>query len=93
METDEHIEIKQVQSTSNGNMLSVLETRRGMYAKAVEAAKASEDNAKVRRLDRQLKVSFFVYGKKGLNISFDDDIRLCLAYSRITSISACWSTN
>jgi len=67
METDEqteHIEIKQVQSTSNGNMLSVLETRRAMYAKAVEAAKANEDNAKVRRLDRQLKVRFFSTEKR-----------------------------
>jgi len=37
-----------------------------MYAKAVEAAKANEDNAKVRRLDRQLKVRFFFYRKKSI---------------------------
>ncbi|UJR27493.1 hypothetical protein I4U23_008777 [Adineta vaga] len=43
-------------ATANTSMLSVLETRREMYVKAVEAAKTSGDASKARRLDRQLKL-------------------------------------
>ena len=40
-------------------ILSTLEVRREMYAKAVDTAKTNGDAAKSRRLDRQLKVMFF----------------------------------
>jgi hypothetical protein len=43
-------------SISTNNMTSILETRREMYIKGIEKAKASQDATKVRRLDRQLKV-------------------------------------
>ncbi|CAF0836910.1 unnamed protein product [Adineta steineri] len=49
-------ETKPVSSASNGNILSVLEARRGMYMKAVETAKTNGDASKARRLDRQLKL-------------------------------------
>jgi hypothetical protein len=38
-------------------MVSLLETRLGMYKKAVETAKTSGDGAKARRYDRQFKVN------------------------------------
>lgn len=60
METDDQDERTPAKPTSSSsadtNILSVLESRRQMYVKAVETAKASQDAAKTRRLDRQLKV-------------------------------------
>ncbi|CAF2397763.1 unnamed protein product [Rotaria sp. Silwood2] len=53
---DEHIETQQVQSTSNSNTLSILETRLDMYKKAAQTAKTSGDVSKARRLDRQFKL-------------------------------------
>ncbi|CAF1008853.1 unnamed protein product [Rotaria sordida] len=53
---NEHIETKPVQSISNSNTLSVLETRLDMYTKAVQTAKTNGDTAKARRVDRQLKL-------------------------------------
>lgn len=65
METDkqqEHVEKNQVPSTSNSNsVLSLLESRRDMYTKAVQSAKTSGDSAKTRRLDRQLNVRIISY--------------------------------
>jgi coiled-coil and C2 domain-containing protein 1 len=55
-EQKEQIQTKPVQSTSDGGIVSVLETRLGMYKKAVETAKASGDAAKARRYDRQYKI-------------------------------------
>ncbi|CAF3656264.1 unnamed protein product [Adineta steineri] len=59
IETENQMEVeetKPVSSASNGNILSVLEARRGMYVKAVETAKTNGDASKARRLDRQLKL-------------------------------------
>ncbi|CAF0973323.1 unnamed protein product [Rotaria sp. Silwood1] len=55
IETERNDQIKQPQAKSSGNIVSVLEERQSMYAKALAAAKASGDAAKSRRLDRQLK--------------------------------------
>lgn len=57
-------------SASKSSQVSLLETRRSMYAKAVEAAKASGDTSKTRRLDRQLKVNIFAR-KQRLNSFFN----------------------
>jgi hypothetical protein len=59
------------QPAANGSMLSVLETRRAMYAKAVETAKTSGDGAKARRLDRQLKVIVNTYTRGAKHVRFD----------------------
>lgn len=52
------METRPAPATASGNLASVLEARRAMYAKAVETAKTNGDGAKARRLDRQLKVAF-----------------------------------
>ena len=53
---DTSIGAQQIQITSNDDTLPLLETRRDMYAKALEAAKTTGDGAKARRLERQFKV-------------------------------------
>jgi len=57
---DKHVETKQVQSTSNSNIVSLLETRLDMYKKALETAKTSGDASKVRRYDRQHNVNILL---------------------------------
>ncbi len=67
-EQKEQIQTKPVQSTSNGGIVSVLETRLGMYKKVVETAKTSGDAAKARRYDRQYKVNILLIEQ---SIQFD----------------------
>ncbi|CAM4859805.1 unnamed protein product [Rotaria socialis] len=58
METEKQdapTETSQVQSTSNKNILAVLQTRQDMYTKAVQTVKVSGDTARARRIERQLK--------------------------------------
>ncbi|CAF1528452.1 unnamed protein product [Rotaria magnacalcarata] len=52
---DAPTDTSQVQSTSNKNILAVLQTRLDMYTKAVQTVKMSGDTARARRIERQLK--------------------------------------
>ncbi len=63
---------KQVPSTANNAIVSTLETRLGMYKKAIDTARSGGDAAKARRYDRQYKVSIFLYEIEDLVIIFFD---------------------
>lgn len=55
---------KPVQAAASTGIVAELEARLGMYKKALEAAKASGEAAKIRRYDRQFKVGYFIYRRR-----------------------------
>jgi hypothetical protein len=58
--TENQTETPQSQAKSGANVISVLEGRQDMYVKAIAGAKASNDASKSRRLERQLKVIYYL---------------------------------